>query len=418
MSCQVVLFAALYAAYVFTLCFVLVLLCCRDFFRVSLTRRSHRRRAAKHTVRDIMSHPVIAFDAHEPIELCAQMMQEKGIRRAAVRDTAVTAAAAAAESADAAPHQHLAAYVGLVSDASIFRRLGLYPEEGTALEDEDHGLLGLPMGLRHHHGLGAESSADGSGLDTPCSSSRACTPLTGARSLVAPDGAAGGRQPSAMAAATGAVQQQAAFGSACSTPTRQQQQQAQLLSLPDRVSTREGLQQGSSSSGSMGSSSSAAVAAAATAGQVAVCGDDSSSGSKPVAAVPAAGEDSMSASSSGAPDVLSRYKTAAALWEVDMSEMEMIKRIGEGSFGEVMVANYRGTKVRCLLDQCSSVVLVQLCGVEGVYCTQTVLSSRGLVVCCEPKPWRCYVNCRLHLLCFCIDLSMCCRMCVCVCRWP
>jgi hypothetical protein len=85
----------------------------------------------------------------------------------------------------------------------------------------------------------------------------------------------------------------------------------------------------------------------------------------------------MSASSSGAPDVLSRYKTAAALWEVDMSEMEMIKRIGEGSFGEVMVANYRGTKVRCLLDQCSSVVQVQLCGVEGVYCIQTVLSSRG-----------------------------------------
>jgi hypothetical protein len=299
-----------------------------------------------------MSHPVIAFDAHEPIELCAQMMQEKGIRRAAVRDTAVTAAAA--ESADAAPHQHLAAYVGLVSDASIFRRLGLYPEEGTALEDEDHGLLGLPLGLRHHHGLGAESSADGSGLDTPCSSSRACTPLTGARSLAAPDGAAGGRQTSAVAAAAGA-HQQAAVGSACSTPTRQQQQQQQpqLLSLPDCVSTREGLQQGSSSSGSMGSSSSAAVAAAA-AGQVAVCSEESSSGSKPVVVAPAAGEDSISASSSGAPDVLSRYKTAAALWEVDMSEMEMIKRIGEGSFGEVMVANYRGTKVRCLPVRCSA----------------------------------------------------------------
>ena len=48
---------------------------------------------------------------------------------------------------------------------------------------------------------------------------------------------------------------------------------------------------------------------------------------------------------SGAPDALLRYKTAASLWELDMDEMEMIKRIGEGSFGEVMVANYRGTKV-------------------------------------------------------------------------
>ncbi|WIA11994.1 hypothetical protein OEZ85_012075 [Tetradesmus obliquus] len=215
----------------------------RDFFKVSLTRRSHKRRPAKHTVRDIMSHPVIAFDAHEPIESCAQMMQEKGVRRAAVRDTSVVPAAAAesagestsAESA-AAPRQHLAAYVGLVSDASIFRRLGLYPEEGTALEEEDHMLLGLPLGLRQHHMRGAESSADGSGLDTPCSTSRA-------------------------------------------------------------------------------------VPAAA------------------------AGDDSISASSSGAPDVLSRYKTAAALWEVDMSEVEVIKRIGEGSFGEVMVASYRGTKV-------------------------------------------------------------------------
>jgi hypothetical protein len=77
-----------------------------------------------------------------------------------------------------------------------------------------------------------------------------------------------------------------------------------------------------------------------------------------VPAAGAAGEDSISASSSGAPDVLSRYKTAAALWEVDMSEMEMIKRIGEGSFGEVMVANYRGTKVRCRFG----VEQLRLCG--------------------------------------------------------
>jgi hypothetical protein len=325
-----------------------------------------------------MSHPVIAFDAHEPIELCAQMMQEKGIRRAAVRDTSAAAAQSAADES-AAPHQHLAAYVGLISDAIIFRQLGLYPEEGTALEDEDYGLLGLPLGLRQHHGLGVESSADGSGLDTPCSSSRACTPLTGAGSLAAPDAVAGGRTASALAASSSAgAGQQAAVGSACSTPTRQQQgqQQPQLLTLPDLVVMREGLQHGASASsasaGSMGSSQCAAAAAAA-AGQLAAYGEDSSSGSKPAMATAAvAGEGSISASSSGAPDVLSRYKTAAALWEVDMSEMEMIKRIGEGSFGEVMVANYRGTKVR---------------GCQGVGCVSTaagLMYWRSGVITCKP----------------------------------
>jgi hypothetical protein len=46
-----------------------------------------------------------------------------------------------------------------------------------------------------------------------------------------------------------------------------------------------------------------------------------------------------------APDALTRYKTAAALWELDFDEIEIVRKIGEGSFGEVLLGNFRGTKV-------------------------------------------------------------------------
>ncbi len=40
-----------------------------------------------------------------------------------------------------------------------------------------------------------------------------------------------------------------------------------------------------------------------------------------------------------------RYRCAAQLWELDFAELEITRRIGEGSFGEVLLANFRGTKV-------------------------------------------------------------------------
>jgi hypothetical protein len=46
-----------------------------------------------------------------------------------------------------------------------------------------------------------------------------------------------------------------------------------------------------------------------------------------------------------APDGLTRHKTAAALWELDIDEIETSKKIGEGSFGEVLLGSFRGTKV-------------------------------------------------------------------------
>lgn len=40
-----------------------------------------------------------------------------------------------------------------------------------------------------------------------------------------------------------------------------------------------------------------------------------------------------------------KFSAAAALWELDFSEIELQRRIGEGSFGEVLLGSFRGTKV-------------------------------------------------------------------------
>jgi len=40
-----------------------------------------------------------------------------------------------------------------------------------------------------------------------------------------------------------------------------------------------------------------------------------------------------------------RYRAAAALWELDFNEIEVMRKIGEGSFGEVVLGSFRGTKV-------------------------------------------------------------------------
>lgn len=41
-----------------------------------------------------------------------------------------------------------------------------------------------------------------------------------------------------------------------------------------------------------------------------------------------------------------RIRVAAQLWEIDFDEIQLSKRIGEGSFGEVLLGQFRGTKVR------------------------------------------------------------------------
>jgi hypothetical protein len=52
-----------------------------------------------------------------------------------------------------------------------------------------------------------------------------------------------------------------------------------------------------------------------------------------------------------APDGLMRHKTAAALWELDMDEIEVTRKIGEGSFGEVLLGTFRGTKVSVVVGR-------------------------------------------------------------------
>eukprot|EP00878_Enallax_costatus_P016314 GHUV01017112.1.p1 GENE.GHUV01017112.1~~GHUV01017112.1.p1 ORF type:complete len:1179 (+),score=479.98 GHUV01017112.1:302-3838(+) len=287
----------------------------RDFFKGSITRRAHKRKQPKLCVKDIMSHPVIAVDASQPIELCAQMMQEQGIRRAAVKD---------ADAPDCA--NPMSAYVGLVSDTTIFRCLGLYPDEGTEL-DEDQGSIGMPATARL--GANANSSAGGSAFDTPFSS-RAPTPLVpakgSARSDVGQQGCAG-QQPQ-QRYSTACDKNAAAANIFHTAETSSRKPAADLLSAGSTGSA--------AAADALDRSSSSSSAADAKASEQVVAGDSIGS--------TATGPDSGSMDSAP-PDALLRYKTAASLWEVDVDEMEMIKKIGEGSFGEVMVANYRGTKV-------------------------------------------------------------------------
>ncbi|KAF8071147.1 drkC [Scenedesmus sp. PABB004] len=284
----------------------------RDFFKASSFSKRSARRRARMTVRDIMSHPAVAVESGQAIELCAAVMQEAGVQRAVVRDAAAGAAA---------PGDHLAGYVGLLSDAAIFRCLGLYPDDDAPPDgddDERAGAAGLPPAARHAS-LAARSSADGSGLDTPLSS-RAATPGGGGGGALAPSASA---PPGGAPALAGSPK---------------------ALTLPDLVLMREGVRLGSSlSSSSAGSMGSLAAGVMARAGSGGAPGADGGAGSAAGTGSSAGGTGGSAAG--GAPDALSRYRTAASLWEVDMREMELLRRIGEGSFGEVMLANYRGTKV-------------------------------------------------------------------------
>jgi hypothetical protein len=255
----------------------------------------------------------------------------------------------------------MASYVGLVSDAAIFRCLGLYPDDADAGEEEllEEGLLGLPRALRLHSGL--DSSFDSSaGTETPLSSrSRVATPLLDSSSAREASAGGGGAHHHEQQQQE---RQQSASTDAC--PSEQQSRQASVLKLPDIVMIREGLAgQGSSAASSLGSGSVGAAAAAADgsssrkgaagmsedgATRFALVGTASDGSNAALMDVGPGSAGAAAGGESGLPDALARYKSAAALWEVDMADLEMIKRIGEGSFGEVMLGTYRGTKVRTI----------------------------------------------------------------------
>lgn len=276
------------------------------------------------------------------------------MQRAAVRDAAAVDASTGAAAAEGGSSHDgsdsvspdMAAYVGLVSDAIIFRCLGLSAAPEGQEELLEDGLLHLPDALRLHSGL--DRSFDSSaGTETPLSSrSRVGTPLLDSTR----DG--GGHNHRYE------QQERQQSASTDAGPSKQQSRQTSLVKLPDIVVSREGLAgQGSSAASSTGSGRSGITAAAD--GRKSVAGgitDDGATRSSSFALAAAASGGSNAAlldvqgagsgGPEGLPDALERYKHAAALWEVDMDDIEMIKRIGEGSFGEVMLATYRGTKVR------------------------------------------------------------------------
>jgi hypothetical protein len=280
-----------------------------------------------------------------------QAMSEAGLQHAAVRDAAAAEAPAADAAAAGAGNSQtgslgdsMAEYVGLVSESAILRHLGLWADDMGAGDEQmlEEGMLGMPHSFRQH--LGLDNSFDSSTCtETPLSSrSRVTTPLLD--SSAAHDG--------------GGCHQQQERQQSVSTdagPSEQQSRQTSLVKLPDIVLAREGLGGQGSSASSMGSVRSGFAAAAD--GRKSAAGgmsDDGATRSGSFALTTMASEgcnaallDVQGAGSGveGPPDALTRYKHAASLWEVDMSDLEMIKRIGEGSFGEVMVAMYRGTKV-------------------------------------------------------------------------
>jgi hypothetical protein len=336
--------------------------------------------------------------------LLLQAMSEAGFQHAAVRDAAAAEAPAAdATAAGAGSSQtasragslggSMAEYVGLVSESAILRHLGLYADDMGAGDEQvlDEGMLGMPQSFRQH--LGLDNSFDSSaGTETPLSSrSRVATPLldsSGAR-----DGGGGhqqqGRQQSVSTDAG---------------PSEQQSRQTSLVKLPDIVLAREGLGRQGSSASSMGSVRSGFAAAAD--GRKSAAGgmsDDGATRSGSFALTTTASESSnaalldvqgaVSGAVEGLPDALTRYKHAASLWEVDMNDLEMIKRIGEGSFGEVMVATYRGTKV----SSCSRLTRLHY----GMPCTVGFAVSAGLGAaarCTQPKKgkenWLCAPSCK------------------------
>eukprot|EP00879_Flechtneria_rotunda_P011156 GHRR01011654.1.p1 GENE.GHRR01011654.1~~GHRR01011654.1.p1 ORF type:complete len:1165 (+),score=475.65 GHRR01011654.1:461-3955(+) len=319
----------------------------RDMFKASLRRRSSKKRHPKATVRSVMSHPVIAVDARQSIEVCAQLLQEKGIHRAAVRN---------ADNADLA--NPLAEYVGLVSDAAIFKCLGLYPEEDIVIDDQDQHLMRLSSGTA----TVADSSIDGSGIATPCSGSRADTPPVSGVPARALPVVQHQQQQQPVPDAVGTAAAAAATSSLSSQLDGSSNGDISNLfpavpSPPNMLLMREGLCPGSfivsvSLLDSMKSAQSNiqrssedenyTPTAAGLRGSSAAGSELAAAGA--ICNVTGSAAVSMR-SSSQAPDALARYKTAAQLWEVDMGEVEFTRRIGEGSFGEVVLASYRGTKV-------------------------------------------------------------------------
>jgi len=278
--------------------------------------------------------------------------QERGIRRAVVRDETC-----------ADPDNLLAAFVGVVCDKAIFRSMGLYPPE-----PKRDAVMEAALARQLLNGFA------GSDVDTP-RSSMAATPV--------------GRVPTSETGACDADQQHPHLlipvpGLLPMTMLQQQPSQDTeegsmgLDSAGNEPGGRCSAEQGGPPGtptlpqsggvralGCVRPLTAAALVAARERDAYASSASLSSRGSSLGSPSPrGAGGASVAGSGSGgairptnsgeAPsDALTRYRTAASLWEMDMDEVEVIRKIGEGSFGEVLLGNLRGTKVCAIGRGCA-----------------------------------------------------------------
>ncbi|GIL75994.1 hypothetical protein Vretimale_5660 [Volvox reticuliferus] len=234
-------------------------------------------------VKDVMTQPVIFVDINLPIEQCSHVLESHGVRRVLVRDPSRVSV-----------DDPLSAFVGVVSDADLFKCMG-----APAMSPVMSSIANSSEQAQPYFGM-----LPGSDNCLP--------PLPSPPSL---------RQP--------VVQSPEPPRSQPQVQTQQQTQAPLALSVTSSASVSVSNSTGPSHTASI----SAGLPLTADAANAAALALASSTAS--VVTMRLNTEASLA----------DRYRCAAALWELDFNEIEVTRRIGEGSFGEVLLANFRGTKV-------------------------------------------------------------------------
>ncbi|GFR41489.1 hypothetical protein Agub_g2180 [Astrephomene gubernaculifera] len=290
----------------------------RDFLKVQFNKNFKRTK-----VKDVMTQPVISVDISLPIEQCSRVLEAHGVRRVLVRDPS-----------RASVTDPLSAYVGVVSDADLFKCMGApatSPVVGSMANSSEN------MQQPNNPGYGALAADLGGLAPLPTLPPLPPLPMQPLQPLLP-----AAVQPSAAPAV---------HPPAAAVPPHAQHPLPVLPALQSLSSVAST----ASMSCSMGPSSmgitnstgpittvlesvSAPVAAAAAALAM-----TASSAALGLASSGTAGSSVMLLNPEAS--LADRYRCAAALWELDFNELEVTRRIGEGSFGEVLLANFRGTKV-------------------------------------------------------------------------
>ena len=294
-----------------------------DFFKVPMKKKASKKK--KLLVRDLMSTPVVSVEVGTAIEEAAANMQASGVTWAVVVDTQLKDA-----------EKHLAHYVGLITDTAIFRCLGLHAEnDNSSQEDVDEALL--MIGSRAASAAVTEASL----MDR----------LTSARTTVSDQ--------ASDKAAVGTADEEPSAGA--QGPLLQQQPSLRLLGSVGGGSSSSSIVGGTPRGVLQPSNSSSSMHDQLQQQEVVVIRSESlepevereisfasatSGVSSAVSGSGPSGFSTFSMAGSTAPEAMRRFRSVVSLWELDFDEVQMIKKIGEGSFGEVMLGNFRGTKVR------------------------------------------------------------------------